>query len=148
KRQETVLHYMREQGWIDQEELEQALNDDVYSRISANGNAQSQTSTYSYFIDELISQVQEDLIEEKGYTETQAANAVYSGGLRIYSTQDTQIQEIMEEEFEDEDNYPDYVRFTLDWALTVEHADGSRENYSKEMLGSYFRNSGEEIPSL
>ena len=148
KRQETVLHYMREQGWIDQEELEQALNDDVYSRISANGNAQSQTSTYSYFIDELISQVQEDLIEEKGYTATQAANAVYSGGLRIYSTQDTQIQEIMEEEFEDEDNYPDYVRFTLDWALTVEHADGSRENYSKEMLGSYFRNSGEEIPSL
>src|SRR5699024_5251265 len=87
----------------------------------------------------LISQVQEDLIEEKGYTEAQAANAVYSGGLRIYSTQDTEIQEIMEEEFENEENYPDYIRFGLDWALTVDHEDGSRENYDQETLRNYFR---------
>ena len=120
-RRETVLQYMREQEWITQEEMDEALEDDVYSRISDYSNIQGQTSTYSYFIDELISQVQEDLVEKKGYTQTQAANAIYSGGLRIYSTQDTRIQEIMEEEFEDEDNYPDYVRFALDWALTAEH---------------------------
>ena len=139
QRRETVLNYMREQEWITQEELEEALNDDVYTRITDNGQVQGQGSTYSYFIDELISQVQEDLMEEKGYTEAQAANAVYSGGLRIYSTQDTEIQEIMEEEFENEENYPDYIRFGLDWALTVEHEDGSRENYDQETLKNYFR---------
>src|SRR5699024_3397550 len=129
QRRETVLNYMLEQGWITKEEQEEALGDDVYARIAQNSENQPKGSTYSYFIDELISQVQEDLVEEKGYTETQAANAIYSGGLRIYSTQDTEIQDIMEEEFEDEDNYPDYVRFGLDWALTVEHSDGSKENY-------------------
>ena len=148
KRRETVLRYMRAQGWITQEEMNEALEDDVYSRISNNSNVQGQTSTYSYFIDELISQVQEDLVEKKGYTQTQAANAIYSGGLQIYSTQDTRIQEIMEEEFEDEDNYPDYVRFDLDWALTVEHGDGSQENYSREMMEAYFRENGEEMPAL
>lgn len=147
-RRETVLRYMREQEWITQEEMDEALEDDVYSRISNNSNAQEQTSTYSYFIDELIDQVQEDLIEKKGYTQLQAANAIYSGGLRIYSTQDTRIQEIMEEEFEDEDNYPDYVRFALDWALTAEHGDGSRENYSREMMEAYFWENGEEMPVL
>lgn len=148
KRRETVLRYMRAQGWITQEEMNEALEDDVYSRIGNNSNVQGQTSTYSYFIDELISQVQEDLVEKKGYTQTQAANAIYSGGLQIYSTQDTRIQEIMEEEFEDEDNYPDYVRFDLDWALTVEHGDGSQENYSREMMEAYFREKGEEMPAL
>ena len=148
KRRETVLRYMREQEWISQEEMEEALADDVYARISKKGQDQEQGSAYSYFIDELISQVQEDLVEKKGYTQTQAANAIYSGGLRIYSTQDTRIQEIMEEEFEDEDNYPDYVLFDLDWALTVEHGDGSQENYSREMMEAYFRENGEEMPAL
>lgn len=148
RRRETVLHYMKEQNWITQEEMEEALEDDVYTRISENRENQAQGSTYSYFIDELISQVQEDLVEKKGYTDTQAANAVYSGGLRIYSTQDTRIQEIMEEEFANEENYPDYVRFDLDWALTVEHEDGSRENYSREMMEAYFRKLGEEMPAL
>lgn len=148
QRRETVLNYMLEQGWITKEEQEEALGDDVYARIAQNSENQPQGSTYSYFIDELISQVQEDLVEEKGYTETQAANAIYSGGLRIYSTQDTEIQDIMEEEFEDEDNYPDYVRFGLDWALTVEHSDGSKENYSREMLTAYFENGGEVVPDL
>ena len=139
QRRATVLNYMREQQWITQEELEEALNDDVYSRIRSGGQVQGQGSTYSYFIDELISQVQEDLIEELGYTEAQAANAVYSGGLRIYSTQETEIQKIMEEEFENEENYPGYIRFGLDWALTVDHEDGSRENYDQETLRNYFR---------
>lgn len=148
QRRETVLNYMLEQGWITKEEQEEALGDDVYARIAQNSENQPQGSTYTYFIDELISQVQEDLVEEKGYTETQAANAIYSGGLRIYSTQDREIQDIMEEEFEDEDNYPDYVRFGLDWALTVEHSDGSKENYSREMLTAYFENGGEVVPDL
>lgn len=108
-RRETVLYYMRDQEWITQEELEEALDDDVYSRITEKAKVQEKGSPYSYFIDELLSRVQEDLIEKKGYTETQAANAVYSGGLKIYSTQDTWIQEIMEEEFADESNYPAWV---------------------------------------
>ena len=31
----------------------------------------------------------------------------------------------------------------LDWALTVDHADGTRQNYSREMLQLYFREQGD-----
>lgn len=139
KRRETVLNYMRKQEWISQEELEAALEDNVYDRILDESNDQSQVNVYSYFVDELIDQVQEDLVEEKGYTESQAVNMIYNGGLRIYSTQDTQIQEIMESEFENEANYPEDVCFELDWTLTVEQADGNRVEYDQETLADYFK---------
>ena len=64
---------------------------------------------------------------------------IYSGGLRIYSTQDTEIQKIMESEFENEANYPDDVYFELDWTLTVDQKDGSQVHYDQETLEEYFR---------
>ena len=52
----------------------------------------------SYFIDELTDQVIRDLVEQKGYTETQAYKTLYQSGLTIYSTQDMDIQNIADEE--------------------------------------------------
>lgn len=147
-RRDTVLTYMEEQGWITRQEKEEALEDDVYARILDEDQGQETGTAYSYFIDELISQVQEDLVEEKGYTQTQAANAVYSGGLRIYSTQDSTIQQILEEEFQDPENYPDTVQYSLDWALTVKHRDGSQENFSHETLRNYFLEKDQDFSLL
>lgn len=140
KRREVVLRYMTEQGWITAEEQQEALADDVYSRIQETAVV-DEDEPYSYFVDGLIQQVEEHLIQRCGYTEEEAEKAVYSGGLRIYSTQDSDIQAIMDEEFQKEENYPDDVQYELEWALTVEHADGTQENYSREMLRSYFRES-------
>ena len=47
-------------------------------------------------MDELIEQVAEDLTTLKGYSETQAYKLIYSGGLKIYSTQNSKIQKICE----------------------------------------------------
>ncbi len=50
--------------------------DDVYARISEhNEESQSANSVYSYFVDAAINQVQKDLVEKAGYSETQAFNA-------------------------------------------------------------------------
>ena len=106
ERRGTVLAYMLEQEWITEEEYQEALADHVYDRILENAEQETEAEPYSYFIDELIVRVQRDLVEKAGYTEAQAANAVYSGGLRIYSTQDSHIQQILEEEFQDPENYP------------------------------------------
>ena len=140
KRREVVLRYMAEQGWITAEEQQEALADDVYSRIQETAVV-DEDEPYSYFVDGLIQQVEEHLIQRCGYTEEEAEKAVYSGGLRIYSTQDSDIQAIMDEEFQKEENYPDDVQYELEWALPVEDADGTQENYSREMLRSYFRES-------
>lgn len=78
---------MFEQGYITKEQQEEALADDVYARIQMVDNVSKENSTpYSYFTDELTQQVKDTLMEKLGYTETQAHNLLYSGGLQIYTT--------------------------------------------------------------
>lgn len=142
KRRKEVLDHMIAQGYITQAQYDEVLNDDVYSRIQAAQieNSETENTVYSYFEDELIDQVINDLMNIKGYTRTQAQNLVYSGGLSIYTTQDSAIQKILDEEYADPSNYPDYVQYALDYALTVKNPQGEEVNYSKEMLELYFQN--------
>ena len=87
-----VLQNMLEQHYITKKEYREALSDDVYTRIQKNAAAApAKKTTNSYFEDALILQVVKDL-KQLGYDETKAYNAIYSGGLKIYSTQDQQIQ--------------------------------------------------------
>ncbi len=90
KRFASVLSSMKEQGYITAEEYNDAMGDDVYSRIqNAGGDIQK-----SFFTDALISQVIRDLKDELGYTDTQAYNTLYRQGLTIYTTQDTNMQDM------------------------------------------------------
>lgn len=148
QRRSKVLSNMLEQGYITQAEYEEALNDNVYERIQMQGQYEEQETPYSYFNDEVISQVIEDLMVQKGYTEVQARNVVYSGGINIYTTQDSWIQSVLDEEFQNPDNYPPDTQVGLDWALTVTQADGTVQNYSKEMMQVYFRNDAPEFDLL
>ena len=144
-RMQTVLDYMLNQGYITQSEHDEALADTVYDRIQETETiSETKSEVYSYFVDELIAQVKDGLMREKGYTEVQANNAIYSGGLKIYSTENQQIQQIMEEEFENEANFPADSKIGLDWAITIDHSDGSRENYSREMMQSWYWDNGDE----
>ena len=150
KRRKEVLDHMIDQGYITQEQYDQVINDDIYSEIQAAQvlNEETDNTVYSYFEDELIDQVINDLMNIKGYTRTQAQNLVYSGGLSIYTTQDASIQKILDEEYADPSNYPDYVQYALDYALTVQNPDGEDVNYSKEMLRLYFQNEDPEFDLL
>ena len=150
KRRKEVLDNMIDQGYITQEQYDQVINDDIYSEIQAAQvlNEETDNTVYSYFEDELIDQVINDLMNIKGYTRTQAQNLVYSGGLSIYTTQDASIQKILDEEYADPSNYPDYVQYALDYALTVQNPDGEEVNYSKEMLRLYFQNEDPEFDLL
>ena len=150
KRRKEVLDHMIDQGYITQEQYNQVINDDIYSEIQAAQvlNEETDNTVYSYFEDELIDQVINDLMNIKGYTRTQAQNLVYSGGLSIYTTQDASIQKILDEEYADPANYPDYVQYALDYALTVQNPDGEEVNYSKEMLRLYFQNEDPEFDLL
>lgn len=139
ERQNKVLTNMLTQGYITKDEYNAALKDDVYSRIQTVNAEKSSSSIYTYFIDELTEQVMEDLQEQKGYTQTQAYNALYSGGLSIYTTQDTNIQNICNEEFSNPDNYPSKTQIALTYRLTIKHKDGTTENLSEENLKKYFQ---------
>ena len=140
-RRKQVLKNMLEQGYISQEAHDEALADDVYARIqNVNTNITQNTTPQSYFVDALTEQILTDLEDPDvglGYSETQAYNTLYKGGLSIYSTQDLEIQGICDQVLNDDSNYPYKVQYGLSYALT--RADGTQENDSSGHI-KQFRN--------
>lgn len=143
KRREQVLDNMLDQGYISQNDHDEALADDVYSRIqNVNTNITQNTTPQSYFVDALTEQILNDLQNPDiglGYSETQAYNTLYKGGLSIYSTQDLEIQGICDQIANDDSNYPSNIQYGLSYALTVTRADGTQENYGSGHI-KQFRN--------
>lgn len=138
KRREKVLGDMLEQGFISQAEYDEAMADNVYERIQlVNAEYTESQTANSYFIDEVAKQVMADLVSDLGYTDTQAYNAVYSGGLRIITTQNIEMQEICEEELNDPDNYPAKTQWGVNGAITITHQDGTQKHYDHNGLNGY-----------
>ena len=138
-RREIVLEKMKDQGYITQAEYDEAMADDVYSRILAVNEETVDKSVYTYFVDEVTRQVLNDLMEIKGFNETQAHWLLFSGGLSIYTTQDPDIQAICDEVYENEENYPETIKWYLNYALTIEKANGEKENHSTEMFKAFYK---------
>ena len=134
----TILQEMYNQDYITKEEQEEALADDVYSRIQNVDLANKENDTpYSYYTDELIEQVTEALKEELGYTDTQASNLLFSGGLSIYTPQDPKMQAIVDEEISNPANYA-LAQYSIEYRLSVTHADGTTEHFSEGHVKNYF----------
>ena len=140
ERRGRVLKNMLEQGYITQSAYDEAINDDVYARIDLHNQNTDDNTIYSYFVDELTAQVMSDLVNKLGYTDTQAYNLLYSGGLSIYATQDPNIQGICNDVTGDEENYPANTKWLLAYQLSVEDdATGEVENYSSEYFEKHFK---------
>ena len=139
ERRATVLKRMLNQGLINEFQYEEALNDHVYDRIQNANTASSTGKPYTYFEDAVVESVISDLQEELGYTQTQAFNLLYSGGLRIYTTMDSDIQAIVDDEINNTANYP-VERYSFTYSLRIEHADGSVSTYNENSIRSYFQN--------
>lgn len=96
-RQHLVLKAMLEEGYISQEEYDMAYAEDVIAALITDSEERG-TKIFSWFEDSLLEQLIEDLMVEYNYNEEEAWDMIYSGGLTIYSTQDTRLQEICETE--------------------------------------------------
>lgn len=143
-RRKIVLEKMYEQNFITYDQKNDALDDDVYSRIQTVDNATSGSTVFSYFTDAVYNQVCDDLQSKLGYSASQSYKLLYSGGLQIYSTMDPSIQAIVDEEINNADNYISstgsrLLEYSLNYALTVCHADGSESTYTENDLINYFQ---------
>lgn len=102
QRQHTVLRKMHELGFITTDEYQQALGEEIYFSRS------SQTYTiYDYYTEMVIDDVIDDLQSTYGYTESQAENLVFYGGLTIYSCEDPDLQARVEAIYADDSNFVD-----------------------------------------
>ena len=134
ERRKTVLSRMKREGFITEEEYTTAVNDteSVYMRIASHIEETSDVSYYSYFTDEVINQLMDDLQTELGYSASQASSLIYTGGLRVYTTQDRQIQEICDRITKDPDSYSKIGEgsyYDVSYALSVLKADGTTIHY-------------------
>ena len=104
ERQETVLRRMYELGYISYDEYEEAKNEQLVFTRSDNEVADQEI--YSYYVEAVIKDVTEDLMEQKGISESAARQLLYNGGYRVYSCLDPYIQECVDNVYLDVENFP------------------------------------------
>lgn len=92
KRQLTVLGKMLELGYITQEQHDEAVAEDIYGHLVCVQQEEEGNAKHNYFVEAAVAQIKEDLVEKKNMSEAQASNLIYSGGLQIYTTMDSDMQ--------------------------------------------------------
>lgn len=139
-RRNMVLKNMESEGFITKEELDAALGDDLQAHV--NINVASVASATSYFTDFAVDQLAEDIISEYGISRSQAQEMIYTGGLKIYTTMDPNIQAIVEEEFSKSNNFAGVA-----YARTNSNGDLLNPENGKVMLYDYshYFNSNDEF---
>ena len=149
-KRKIVLKNMLDQKYITEDEYEDALGDDVYSRIkSVNEQKISGKSMInSYYVDAVIDNVISDLKQKLGYTETQAYNAIYRKGLKIYTCQDGALQKICDDVINDDKYYPKGTKSYLSYELNVVKADKDVVQYTERDLKSFLIDSHIKDSSL
>ena len=104
RRQEVILSEMYNQQIISRHEYNIAKYQPlVYARRTASESA----SLNSWYVDQVITDVQNDLMSEYGYSLELASDYIYSGGLHIYTCMDMDIQKILDDVWEDPASWPE-----------------------------------------
>ena len=115
-RTKTVLAEMKDQNRISDnaEEAEKLYNEavaEVEAGLKFKEGSFSNATQMSYHTDAAIKEVVSDLAELKDIDEKAARSLLVSGGYKIYTTQNTEIQKRMEKEYV-KDEYIYYARTT------------------------------------
>lgn len=130
---------MLEQELISKAEYDEALADNVYDRIMNVKNTSTGSTAYSYYTDALISQLMQDLMNLKGYTQTQAYNLVYRGGLQIYSCEDSELQKYAESAVNNPDYYSGRYDFTLRYRIQIKDKAGDHHSYTENSILNFYQ---------
>ena len=100
ERQETVLGKMKELGYITQKEYTEALAEEIVIKLPEESQGVSNS------VEDLIESEVISALMEKGNTREEAENMYSNGGLIINTTIDPKIQEAIETEYKNSNNFP------------------------------------------
>ena len=98
RRMRIILGKMYELGHITDEQYQEALNTEIVFKThdTSEGGVVN-----SYFVEYAISQVVNDLAQERGITKSLASTIVYNRGYHIYTTMEPNVQAVLDEAFKD-----------------------------------------------
>ena len=107
ERQTDILYEMWQQGYITENEYQNAKNEELQFQYADSSSETGDNSDYySYFVDQVIRDVVNDLASATGYDTEVINRMILGGGYQIYSTIDVDVQNAAEEVYEDLDNIP------------------------------------------
>ncbi len=115
RRDEKCLFSMLEEGYISQEQYNEAINSEIIFTNSENyvplideedEEIQEEEGFWSFYVDYIVDCLYDQFMTEYDMTERQATQKVYYGGLKIYAAVDTRIQEILEDVYENRKTFP------------------------------------------
>ena len=103
-RQEVILGQMLEQGKISQEEYDEAVAQELVFVGTNSESGQSSSDIYSWYEEQVITDVMKDLQEEYDYSSQYVSQMLANGGLRIYTCVDPEVQAAAEAIYYDRSN--------------------------------------------
>ena len=123
ERQLTILNAMLEQEYITQEEYDAAVSEELVFNVEGKGQGTSTTkrTVYTWYEDQVINDVIQDLMDTYNYSEKYAKDLVFSGGLEIYSCMNPDVQAAVDKVYNDRNNlnYTSASGQTLQSAITI-----------------------------
>jgi penicillin-binding protein 1A len=139
-RQKYVLENMLTQGKITKEQYDAAIKENMVYKTKQV--AKQKQTIQSYFVDQVITDVTNDLMAQKGYTKAAAQNLIYSQGLKVYATIDTQVQSIMDKIYTDDSNFsitksdvqPQSAMIMVDYTGKIVGIEGGRGQKTGDMV--------------
>jgi penicillin-binding protein 1A len=134
-RKEAGIERMLLRGFITEEEHAEAMAEPVYDNIVAITRRSQEVSSFrSYFVDQLFLEVQRDLMAPPhNMTAAEASNLIHRGGLRIYTTQDSAIQQIVDEVYIHSDELFIATGFEIEvtYIYSIQNTLTGRESHSQ-----------------
>ncbi len=108
ERQMVILYEMLDQGYITMSQYEQAKNKELVFTYAESGTETvgDDSGYYSYFVDQVVRDVVNDLAEATGYDTEIINRMILGGGYQIYATVDLEAQRAAEEIYENLENIP------------------------------------------
>ncbi len=101
-RKDIILTQMYEQGYITENEYKENKGKDVVLNISDKYGADG---INSWYVDMVVEDVISDLMSSRGYSREMANLVVYTGGVKIYTAMNPEIQSIVEKYYSKTSNF-------------------------------------------
>ena len=106
ERQEIILAQMLDQHYITESQYNAAVKEELHLR-NTSGSSKSESSTYySYFVDQVIRDVVNDLCDKTGYAYDVVYKMVLTGGYQIYCTMNPDVQAQVDKVYQDLSSIP------------------------------------------
>ncbi len=132
ERRDDIIYEMHKQGKISDEERDAAYAEELVLATKKSSAVEDidRDDVNSWYVDTVIVDVRDDLMEKYGISKEIASKLITSGGLSIYTLMDPKVQAAIEEVYADESSFPANTG-----GIPAESAMAVIDPYTGDLLG-------------